>query len=90
MLENLSKSIFMYEHGNANASVFRGYREALDHIHNLALKEKIVVAIDEYPYLAKSEPGISSLFQVQIDHKFKNTNIFLIFCASFNFIFFIY
>jgi len=48
----------------------------------LLLVPHLVLVIDEYPYLAKSYPGISSLLQVEIDHRLSNSNMFLILCGS--------
>lgn len=44
--------------------------------------EKIVVVIDEFQYLARVNPAISSIFQNIIDNLLKNTKIFLILCGS--------
>ena len=38
--------------------------------------------IDEYPYLAQSNPEISSLLQDKIDHLYKETRLMLILCGS--------
>ena len=44
--------------------------------------EKIVVAIDEFPYLLSLKKGILSLFQKIIDENLIDTNIKLIICGS--------
>lgn len=44
--------------------------------------ERIVIAIDEFPYLVKEDPGLPSILQDYWDNKFKNSNIFLILCGS--------
>lgn len=45
--------------------------------------EKIVIIIDEFPYIAKEDPSIKSALQTIIDHKWKNMpNILLILCGS--------
>ena len=38
--------------------------------------------IDEFPYIANSNPSVKSIFQHVIDHEWKNKNIFLILCGS--------
>lgn len=44
---------------------------------------KLVFALDEYPYLAQSDPAISSVLQQMIDHPYKrHENIMLILCGS--------
>ncbi len=46
------------------------------------LEEKLVVAIDEFPYLARTNPAISSVFQKGIDEYLKDSGIFLILLGS--------
>jgi AAA+ ATPase superfamily predicted ATPase len=56
--------------------------DALGTVCDLAADERIVLVIDEYPYLAKAVQGLSSMFQAQIDTRFKNSKLFLILCGS--------
>jgi len=73
-LESLSHSIFAISSDfAASAPVFTGYKEALDAVFNLAETKRVILAIDEYPYLAQSYRGISSLLQTYID-KYKETS----------------
>lgn len=44
--------------------------------------ERIIIAIDEFPYLIKEDPAIPSILQDYWDTKLKETNIFLILCGS--------
>lgn len=81
-LENLSQCIYDAQGGDGKAPVFASFQDALDAITSLARQEKLILVIDEYPYLAKSYPGISSLLQVQIDHVWKQMDIKLILCGS--------
>ncbi len=46
------------------------------------LKERMVVVVDEFPYLAEANKGISSIFQAGWDEHLKNTPFFLILCGS--------
>ena len=48
----------------------------------LESNQKVVLAIDEYPYLAQSYLPISSIIQKHIDMCWKNKNMFLILCGS--------
>jgi len=63
-------------------AVYGDFKDAFVDIYEHSKNEKIVLVIDEYPYLAKSYPGISSLLQVEIDHRLKDANIFIILCGS--------
>lgn len=83
-LENFSRSIAALNNANTdNAPVYKDFRSALIDIDALAQNRKIVLVIDEYPYLARSYRPISSLLQELIDTKFKNNaNLFSILCGS--------
>lgn len=43
---------------------------------------RLIIVIDEFPYLINSNPAISSIFQKGIDEYLKETNIFLILMGS--------
>jgi AAA+ ATPase superfamily predicted ATPase len=82
-LESFSRSIMAFTRsGGGEAPVFANFQAALDEIYGLAKKERIVLVIDEYPYLAASYRGFSSILQRQIDHKFKGASLMLILCGS--------
>ena len=61
---------------------FENWEEALNFIAKIALKKRLILVIDEYPYLAKSYPAISSILQKVIDEKLLNSKLFLILCGS--------
>ena len=46
------------------------------------IKEKLIFVIDEFPYLADINKGISSIFQAGWDEHLKHIPIFLILCGS--------
>ncbi len=82
-LESLSKSIMNFERPEMLSSpVFRDYDAALDEITSLSKEDRIIFVIDEYPYLAKAKPAISAMLQHIIDHKWKNSKLYLILCGS--------
>lgn len=81
-LEHLSRSIMKPPFGEGASPIFSNYQEALDVLYERSLEKRLTLVIDEYPYLAESYRGISSLLQAQIDHKFKNGKLFLILCGS--------
>ena len=45
-------------------------------------EEKLIFVIDEYPYLCKNNPSLSSILQKHMDHTFKDKNIMIILCGS--------
>lgn len=63
-------------------TVFRTWTDALDYIVELSKEERLILVIDEYPYLANCYAGISSLLASYIDHKFLDSKLFLILCGS--------
>ncbi len=86
-LRGLSAAFLMQGKNNAPAAEsyveFRDYEAALAYIDLLAGEHRrIVIAIDEYPYLAASYPTISSLVQKHIDECWKDSRLFLILCGS--------
>lgn len=46
------------------------------------IKKRIIVAFDEFPYLAEATKGISSVFQAGWDEYLKDTPVFFILCGS--------
>ena len=82
-LEALSKAIMSFERPNAESSPeFTTYDAALDELTALSKEQRIVFVIDEYPYLAKAKPAISAMLQHIIDHKWTESQMYLILCGS--------
>jgi uncharacterized protein len=61
---------------------FLGWNEAFDFVIKMANQERLLLIMDEYPYLVGADKSISSILQNSIDHKFLKTNIFIIICGS--------
>lgn len=61
---------------------FNGWNEAFEFITKKAYQRRLIIIIDEYPYLVGADKSISSILQNTIDHKFLKTNIFIIICGS--------
>ncbi|MBS7127111.1 MAG: AAA family ATPase, partial [Collinsella sp.] len=80
-LHGFSQAILAGSVGAAGVS-FRSFDEAFDALATMARTERLIVVIDEYPYLAQSNPEISSLLQDKIDHLYKETRLMLILCGS--------
>ena len=82
-ISGLSKALLSngdLKHGIAE---FHDFEALLSYIDSIALSgERMVIAIDEYPYLAVSYPAISSLIQSHIDRCWKDSRLFLILCGS--------
>lgn len=82
-LKTLSRAIYgvMYSDMTA-APEFSSYDDAFLEIGRLAKDRRLIFVIDEYPYLAKSDPSISSRMQHLIDHQWADGRLFLILCGS--------
>lgn len=61
---------------------FKSFEEALEFLSTLELKEKLVVIIDEYQYLAQLDIGFSSKLQKVWDMSLQKSNIHLVLCGS--------
>ena len=81
-LELFSNSIMSVSSDIAANMVFRDFSDAFESIYKMAQTERLVLVIDEYPYLANCYGGISSLLASFIDHKFLNSRLMLILCGS--------
>ena len=79
-LETFSRAV-MKLRGVLGEASFSGWEQAFDEIAALAVKPLILI-IDEYPYLAQAEPGISSILQKYCDTVFRDIPIMIILCGS--------
>jgi AAA+ ATPase superfamily predicted ATPase len=61
---------------------FSDWERAFDYIYQISKDSRIVLAIDEYPFLAGGYRPISSILQAHIDAQFKESKLFLILCGS--------
>jgi len=61
--------------------VLESFQEIFEYITQKS-KEKLVIAIDEFPYLIEKDKSIPSIFQYVVDEILKEENIMLILCGS--------
>lgn len=81
-LENFSKSIIEYNSGIVVDTSFQSFQAALEYVFELSKNERIILVIDEYPYVARSSKSLASTLQMLID-KYKDTSkMMLILCGS--------
>ena len=81
-LKGLSDSVAEVIPSAMQGMSFTDYDNAIDNIFKLAEKERTILIIDEYPYLAESYKTIPSLLQKKIDENKGNSKLFLILCGS--------
>ena len=81
-LENFSKSIIEYSSGIETETSFLSFQAALEYLFKLAEKERLILAIDEYPYVARSSKSLASTLQLLIDKYKDSSKLMLILCGS--------
>ena len=80
--ESLSRSLGLASGAGLAAPVYRSFDDIFERAAALAENERLILVIDEYPWLAESDGGVSSILQRFIDHRFKGTKLFLVLCGS--------
>ena len=81
-LENFSRCIMEYQTGFALDSSFASFQAALEYVFQLAQKKRLVLVIDEYPYVARASKSFASTLQMLIDKNKDSSKLFLILCGS--------
>lgn len=80
-LQDFSKLVQEHFDGSFIAN-FANWEDALNYISRKAKEHRTVLIIDEFPFLAETNPSIKSILQHRIDHDWKERNILLILCGS--------
>ncbi len=84
-LENFSRAIWQSDNtkeAGYEGAVFSSFQNALESIFQRAEKERLILAIDEYPYIARSSMGLSSVLQMLIDKYRATSKLMIILCGS--------
>lgn len=81
-LENFSRSIFAYENEALADSVFPSFQAALEYVFRIAGQKRVILVIDEYPYVARVSKSLASTLQSLIDKNKDTSGLFLILCGS--------
>lgn len=81
-LEKFSSIVFNY-YGEKNLEAFSSWSKALSYINERQNEKKLVLVIDEFPYLVRKNKTLLSELQHIIDHKLVNGKIFMILCGSY-------
>ncbi len=81
-LDNFSRSIMEYSTGIAADSRFSSFQSALEYVFELAKTKRIVLVMDEYPYVARAAKGLASTLQLLIDQNKDSSRLFFILCGS--------
>ena len=81
-LENFSRAVWQTMVPGMNMGGFQNFRDLFHYIARAAEQERMILVIDEYPYLAQAYPAVSSVLQACIDQYMKNGKLFIILCGS--------
>lgn len=81
-LDNFSRCIMEFGTGIAVDSSFASFQAALEYVFELAKTKRIVLVIDEYPYVARASKSLASTLQLLIDKNKDSSKLFLILCGS--------
>ena len=81
-LENFSRNIMEYTSGISAETSFLSFQSALETVFRLSQKERLILVIDEYPYVARASRSLASTLQMLIDRYKDNSKLMLILCGS--------
>ena len=81
-LEKFSSLVFNF-YGENNLEPFSSWTNALSYIDERQKNKKLVLVIDEFPYLVKKNKALLSELQHLIDHKLTSGKLFMILCGSY-------
>lgn len=81
-LANFSTSILEYGSGIAAETSFLSYQAALEYVFRLSERSRVILAIDEYPYVARASGSFASTLQRLIDQYKDTSKMMLILCGS--------
>ncbi len=81
-LEKFSKLVLEHFGLSEFMSKFESWDIAFKFIGEKAKTEKIVLILDEFPYMVSANKSMLSILQNNIDHNLINTKLFLIICGS--------
>jgi len=81
LLASFSEAVSALLPGVDEPIVFRDWESALRQVFTVARRERVILAIDEFPYLMESVPEFTSLLQAQWDQR-GDSQLFLILSGS--------
>lgn len=81
-LEQFSEALFSGLFPEMPATYFRSYEELFTYLTRCAERERLIVVIDEFPYLAEQTPEVLSILQKYIDSEWERTRMFFILSGS--------
>jgi len=64
-------------------AVYSSWEDLFQALARAAQSERLIVVLDEFPYLVMAHPPLASILQRVWDHTLRNTQIMLILCGSY-------
>ncbi|MBO6119568.1 MAG: ATP-binding protein [Lachnospiraceae bacterium] len=81
-IENFGKTVLSVIDKHNEDLQFSNFMQILERVFAYSIKNQIILVIDEFPYLAKSDKSFSSILQSLIDKYEKKSKLYLILCGS--------
>lgn len=81
-LEKFSELVFSF-YSETNLEAFSSWTNALSYIDERQGEKRLVLVIDEFPYLVKKNKALLSELQHLIDHRLTKGNLFMVLCGSY-------
>ena len=81
-LENFSQCIMDYQGSDSLGVTFPSFQAALESVFRVAKSQRVILVIDEYPYVAHAAKSLASTLQLLIDKHHADSKLFLILCGS--------
>ena len=81
-LEKFSRLVFSF-YGEENLEPFSSWGNVLSYIDEKQKDKRLILVIDEFPYLVRKNKALLSEMQHLIDHKLKNGKLFIVLCGSY-------
>lgn len=81
-LEKFSAQVFQF-YQEKNLEPFSSWTNVLSYIDHHQQEKRLVLVIDEFPYLVRKNKALLSELQHLIDHQLKNSRLFIILCGSY-------
>lgn len=81
-LEKFSRLVFSF-YGEENLEPFSSWGNALSYIDERQKDKRLILVIDEFPYLVRKNKALLSEMQHLIDHNLKNGKLFIVLCGSY-------
>ncbi len=81
-LEKFSEAVFSY-YGETTLEPFSSWENAITYIDERQGDKRLVLVLDEFPYLCRKDMALLSELQHLIDHRLQYGKLFLVLCGSY-------